>query len=123
MTPRPAIPVLRSYDDALTQRFYVDWLGFRVDWEHQLSAGAPRYLQVSRGAAKLHLSEHYGDGSPGAKVIIPLDDVEAYHRELHSRPHPNVNPSIEMQPWGREMPVTDPCGNRLVFLQSAAAKG
>lgn len=119
MTLRSPIPVLRSYDRGLTTRFYVDWLGFCVDWEHQLAEGSPRYLQVSRGAAVLHLSEHYGDCSPGAKIIIGIDDVETYHRELRSRPHPNMNPGIETMPWGREMTVVDPCGNRLVFLQSA----
>src|SRR6185369_5345035 len=31
----PPIPVLRSFDWALARRFYVDWLGFAVDWEHR----------------------------------------------------------------------------------------
>ncbi len=112
------IPVLRVFDHVLARRFYVDWLGFRVDWEHQLSEDAPVYLQVSRDAAVLHLSEHYGDASPGARIRVGVDDVEAYHRELHSRPNPNMNPGIETTPWGtREMGIVDPFGNRIVFSE------
>lgn len=118
MTLQIPIPVLRVFDQALTRRFYVEWLGFRVDWEHRFSEGGPCYMQVSRDATVLHLSEHYGDASPGAKVRIGVDDVEAYHRELHSRPHPNMNPGIEETPWRtREMVVIDPFGNGLVFSQ------
>jgi hypothetical protein len=63
----------------------------------------------------LHLTEHYGDCSPGARVFINTDDVEGPHRELHSRPNPNMNPG-EVAPWGaRVMEVIDPFGNRLTF--------
>lgn len=57
----PPIPVLRTFDWALARRFYVDWLGFAVDWEHRTGPDGPRYTQVSRGAVLLHLTEHYGD--------------------------------------------------------------
>jgi hypothetical protein len=36
-------PVLRIFDYAIAREFYLDWLGFRVDWEHRLD-GAPAYL-------------------------------------------------------------------------------
>ena len=81
--------------------------------------GAPKYVQVSRAAAVLHLSEHYGDCSPGAKVLIHIDDVEALHRELSSRPNPNMRPGVELAPWNAKvMEVSDPFGNRLCFNQS-----
>jgi uncharacterized glyoxalase superfamily protein PhnB len=74
---------------------------------------------VSRDAAIFHLTEHYGDGSPGAKVFVHLDDIEAFHRELCRRPNPNMNPAIQDAPWGaRRMEVTDPFGNRLCFNQA-----
>ena len=113
------IPVFRIFDSRLAKSFYLDWLGFTLDWEHQFDGNGPRYLQVSRDAAILHLSEHYGDCTPGAKAIINLDDVEAYHRELHSRPNPNMRPGIELEPWGAKvMEVIDPFGNRICFSQS-----
>ena len=119
MTLQPPIPVLRVFDAALAKSFYLDWLGFQLDWEHQLEVGAPRYLQVSRGPVVLHLSEHYGDCSPGAKVFIHVDDIDAIDHELMSRPNSNMRPSVELAPWNaRVMIVTDPFGNRLCFNQS-----
>jgi len=118
MTLRPPVPVLRIFDYALARTFYVDWLGFAIDWEFQFSPEGPRYVQVSRGVVVLHLSEHYGDCSPGAKVVIYTDDVEALHRELHSRPNPSMNPGVELAPWNAKvMDVVDPFGNRLSFNQ------
>jgi len=35
----------------------------------------PLYMQVSRDEVKLHLSEHYGDGSPGAAIRIEVNGV------------------------------------------------
>lgn len=115
----PPIPVFRIFDSRLAKSFYLDWLGFQLDWEHQFDGNGPRYLQVSRDAVILHLSEHYGDCTPGAKAIVNLDDVEAYHRELHSRPNPNMRPGVELEPWGAKvMEVIDPFGNRICFSQS-----
>ncbi len=119
MTLAPAIPVFRVFDHALARAFYVDWLGFKLDWEHQTNApNGPRYLQVSRGGLTLHLSEHHGDCTPGAKAMVNTDDVEAYQRELQSRPNPYMNPGVETTPWNsKAMTVTDPFGNRLCFNQ------
>lgn len=44
-------------------------LGFGIDWEVQAGPGGPKYVQVSRGPVVLHLTEHYGDCSPWAKVF------------------------------------------------------
>lgn len=116
---QPPIPIFRIFDHVLARKFYVDWLGFVVDWEHQFHPGAPRYLQISRGPAIFHLSEHYGDCTPGGKAFVHLDDVAALHAELASRPNPNMNPGIEDAPWGaRIMEVIDPFGNRICFSQS-----
>ena len=123
MKLRPAIPVLRIFDYELARAFYVDWLGFRIEWLHRFSPTAPRVLQISRDGAVLRLSEHYGDGSPGANVSIETDDVAALHRELHSRPNPNMNPGIEDTPWNSKLlGVVDPFGNRINFDQPASSK-
>jgi catechol 2,3-dioxygenase-like lactoylglutathione lyase family enzyme len=66
----PAIPVLRIYDIAKAREFYVDFLGFQIDWEHRFAPDLPLYMQVSRSGVTLHLSEHYGDGTPGTVVYI-----------------------------------------------------
>lgn len=119
MKLKPAIPLFRIFDDQLARRFYVDWLGFHIDWEHRFSDDAPRYIQISRDSLVIHLTEHHGDGSPGAKILVHVDDVEALHRELSTRPNPNMNPGIEDAPWhAKVMEVTDPFGNRICFNES-----
>ena len=32
LTHLATIPILRSFDEAKAREFYVDWLGFAVDW-------------------------------------------------------------------------------------------
>jgi catechol 2,3-dioxygenase-like lactoylglutathione lyase family enzyme len=118
MTLEPPIPVLRVFDAALARRFYVDWLGFRIDWESRAGPDGPRYIQIARGPVVLHLTEHYGDCSPGAKVVVNTDDVEALHRELAGRPNPDMRPGVGVAPWNAKvMEVIDPFGNRLCFNQ------
>jgi len=54
------IPIMRIFDERRAREFYVDYLGFAVDWEHRFDGQGPLYMQVSRGALVLHLSEHHG---------------------------------------------------------------
>jgi catechol 2,3-dioxygenase-like lactoylglutathione lyase family enzyme len=113
------IPLFRIFDHQLARSFYLDWLGFKLDWEHQFGPTSPRYLQVSRDGLVLHLTEHYGDCTPGSKILVHLDDVTALHAELATRPNPNMNPGIETAPWGAKvLEVIDPFGNRICFNQT-----
>ena len=63
------IPLFRIFDYEMAMHFYCHWLGFNIDWEHRFTPTAPRYLQISRDAAVFHLTEHFGDCTPGAKAI------------------------------------------------------
>ncbi len=114
----PAVPILRIFDRSKAVEFYVDYLGFTLDWEHGGHADhSPLYVQVTRGAARLHLSEHHGDASPGGAALIPVTDVEALHGELHGRDYDYASPGIRDEEWGRVLVVIDPFHNRLVFHQ------
>ena len=53
-------PVLRIFDESKTREFYVDFLDFKIDWEHRLEEGLPLYMQVSKGQCLIHLTEHHG---------------------------------------------------------------
>lgn len=68
VTFQRVIPILRIFDVDRAREFYVDHLGFVVDWEHRFEERLPLYMQVSRGGLVLHLSEHHGDGAPGSTV-------------------------------------------------------
>ncbi len=110
------VPILRSFDEAATRDFYIRYLGFDVTFEHRFDPNAPLYMGLRLGTCELHLSEHYGDATPGAGIRIEMQDVAAYHRTLTERGHPNARPGIQDQEWGwREVTVKDPSGNRLVF--------
>ena len=112
-------PILRIFDETKAKEFYIDYLGFKVDWEHRFEDGLPLYMQVSRENCTLHLSEHHGDGTPGTKVRIECDDVEAYHKELEAKNYKNLRPGIEERPWAKyEMQVTDPFGNELRIFKT-----
>ena len=63
-------PILRSFDEAKAREFFVDFLGFTVDWEHRFEPSLPLYMQVSKDDCIIHLSEHHGDCSPGAAIRI-----------------------------------------------------
>jgi len=115
-----ATPILRMFDESKAREFYLDFLGFRVDWEHRFEPGLPLYMQISKGGCVLHLSEHHGDSSPGAAVRIATGDLDAFRAELAAKRYPYVRPEIEEMPWGtRDMSVRDPFGNRLTFTHVA----
>lgn len=118
----PGVPVLRVMSVAQALPFYIDYLGFTVDWEHRFEPGLPLYVQVSRAAAVLHLSEHHGDGSPHGVVWFPVRDVSALHKELMARPNAPVRPGIDPDaPGGPTLQVIDPDGNVLRFAQSPSS--
>lgn len=113
-----AVPILRIFSVEKAKEFYIDFLGFRVVFEHRFDPEAPLYLAVERGSLTLHLSEHHGDACPGAAVIVPVEGLDALHREVSARRYGFMRPGIEPTPWGtREMTVTDPFGNRIRFSE------
>ena len=113
-----AIPILRIFDEAKAREFYCGFLGFTVDFEHRFEPDAPLSMEVSRAGLVLHLSEHHGDASPGSTVLVRMKGVRTLHRELADKRYRYGRPGIEAQPWGEELTVHDPFGNRIRFLQS-----
>ncbi|MBE3002088.1 bleomycin resistance family protein [Nocardiopsis sp. HNM0947] len=115
-----AVPVLRILDEPLARGFYLDHLGFHVEWEHRFEPGMPLYLRVRRDETVLDLSEHHGDGTPGTAVWIPVADVAAFHTDISERPYRGLRPGIDRDaPGGPTVEVTDPFGNVLRFCEPA----
>ncbi len=113
----PPAPILRIFDEARAREFYEGFLGMAVDWEHRFHPGAPLYCQVSRGALKIHLSEHSGDASPGANMVVYTRGVEAFQKGLVAKNYKYNRPGLERQDWGLECTVIDPFGNRIRFIE------
>jgi len=112
-----AVPIVRIFDVAKAHEFYLDFLGFKVDWEHRFHTDAPLYTQVSRGELKLHLSEHAGDATPGGNMVVYMTGVRAFNKELLDKQYRYMRPGMSDEEWGLEMQVTDPFNNRIRFME------
>jgi uncharacterized glyoxalase superfamily protein PhnB len=112
-------PILRSFDEAKAKEFYVDFLGFKIDWEHRFEEGLPLYMQISKDGCVIHLSEHHGDCAPGAAMRIETTELEEYQQQLLAKQYKYARPGITDTSWGsRDMTVNDPFGNRLIFTSA-----
>jgi len=112
------IPVFRIFDYNKTIEFYINWLGFKIDWEHR-PENVPLCMQVSLHDVVLHLSEHHGDCCPGGKVLVnDFKELETYHTQLLAKNYTFNRPGLEKTPWDKSnisVTVIDPFGNRLIF--------
>lgn len=116
MTIEKVVPILRIFDYKKALEFYIDWLGFTIDWDHTFEENTPIYMQISLNELVLHLSEHHGDCSPGARVYIECEELKDYHQSLINKNYKYNRPGLEKsfyKTW--RMDVIDPFGNRLTF--------
>jgi uncharacterized glyoxalase superfamily protein PhnB len=110
------IPMFRIFDVAKAREFYLDYLGFSLDWEHRFDNNAPLYMQVSRNGLTLHLTEHHGDCCPGAAAFIWMKGLDNLYREIQSKQYRYLSPGVENTPWGSKiLKVIDPFGNKILF--------
>ncbi len=72
---------------------------------------------LSRGECRLHLSEHHGDGAPGAHFRVSVEGIEEFHEQLLGKAYRYARPGLEVTPWAREIRIADPFGNRVVFFE------
>jgi hypothetical protein len=114
---KQAIPIVRIFDVAKAHEFYLGFLGFSVDWKHRFGENMPLHMQVGRGELKLHLSEHAGDASPGANMVVQTKGLADFQRELSNKNYRYMKPGITSEAWGSEMTVIDPFGNRIRFIE------
>jgi catechol 2,3-dioxygenase-like lactoylglutathione lyase family enzyme len=108
-------PELRTTDWDRTKAFYVDGLGFAVDWEHRFETDLPVFAQLSREGLSLFISGHGADARVGAAAYLFVTDVDAWYRDFTGR---GVQPALaprDMDYGIREMTILDPDGNRLRF--------
>jgi uncharacterized glyoxalase superfamily protein PhnB len=111
-------PIFRIFDVEKAHSFYLEYLGFQLDWQHQFAENTPLYYQISLDGTTLHLSEHHGDASPGSAVRIKTDNLRKYHTKLSEKEYRYANPSTEQTPWNTlELTITDPFSNRIIFFE------
>jgi catechol 2,3-dioxygenase-like lactoylglutathione lyase family enzyme len=117
----PAIPILdvRHIEEALS--FYVDRLGFVVDFRYEKDP--ENYAGVRRDDLRLHVqrreSEQFDNGTAGGlRVRIPVDDPDALFAEFRAMGVLDDDIDVHETDWGtREFGFRDPDGNGLTFFR------
>ena len=115
---RSSIPILRMLDEAKAKAFYLDYLGFKLDWECRFTPTAPVFIQIHLGAAHIHLDGHATEDAPISQVNIPVLGLQNYCDYLIAQganyPKPCV---VDPRSVGRntDMNILDPFGNLLIF--------
>ena len=109
------VPVLSvgSYEETVSH--YVEWLGFKVDWEYR-EEQFPFVISITRDGFSFMLTE--SQTSTGSWTTIYVSDLEAMSEELNSLRSNSVK--IEIYPPNdiAQIHVIDPWKNLLVFEQS-----
>jgi catechol 2,3-dioxygenase-like lactoylglutathione lyase family enzyme len=112
-------PIFRIFDYQKAKEFYIDWLGFKISGEFKFDNNSPLYLIITLDEIEIHLSEHHGDCSPGAKIMIEnFIGLTHFHENLLKKEYKYNKPSIERAFWNTDiscMEVVDPFGNKILF--------
>lgn len=116
MKVEKVIPVLRIFDYKKAIEFYIDWLGFKINWEHTFDDNTPVYLEIEKDGLIIHLSEHHGDGTPGTNVFVWCNRVEEFHKEIINKKYKYNKPGLEKTFYGAlSVKVIDPFHNQVIF--------
>lgn len=116
MQNEKVIPVLRIFDYKKAIEFYVDWLGFKINWEHTFDENSPVYMEIEKDGLLIHLSEHHGDGTPGTNVFVWCNGVEEFHKEIINKKYKYNKPGLEKTFYGAmAVKVIDPFHNQIIF--------
>jgi catechol 2,3-dioxygenase-like lactoylglutathione lyase family enzyme len=66
------ITILRIFSVEKAKEFYIGWLGFKIDWEHQFEQTLPNTSRFREAISPYTSSEHYGDARPGSTVSVDM---------------------------------------------------
>jgi hypothetical protein len=106
------IPI-HSYEAAVAH--YVDWLGFKIDWEWRQAEGQPVLMVVSRDDVTIGLGEDH-TGKPSAQLGIDVSDYPELMKEWIARlPEQYVGQSETNDPGS--VVITNAIGNSVVRIQ------
>jgi uncharacterized glyoxalase superfamily protein PhnB len=115
-----AVPILPVLDLDIAKRFYVDQLGFSLNWEWRADSGAEGMVGVQRGGMKITLDCPMSGHGRDACVSLEVESADAYYEEWKAR-----GVAIERAPhneeWNaRTFGVSDPFGNTIFVIGPVA---
>ncbi len=103
-------PILRVTSIPISIRYYVQVLGFAVDWGNE---DGSEMASVSRDGHSIMLCQ--GDqGQPGTWIWIGVEDIAPLFEQYQSRGAMFRQAPIN-RPWAYEMQLEDPDGHVLRF--------
>ena len=116
------IPVLRMSEEAAAKAFYVDFLGFEIEWEHRFedSPESPLYMQIRLGQEVIQLNGHAKPDTPPAEVRTLVRGVQAFCNHLRSIESKFPKPSVVDPRYSgknTDMNLIDPFENYLFFWE------
>jgi predicted lactoylglutathione lyase len=100
-------PILRVEDLEASRRYYIQTLGFSLDWD------AGRMISVARDRKSIMLCEGE-QGQPGTWLWIGVEDADAFFAEFSAKGAHIRSPPRNFS-WAYEFEVEDPDGHVLRF--------
>ena len=114
-------PILDVHDIDAALRFYVERLGFQIDFRDE--EHPENYAAVRRDGVCLHMQwqheDNFRDGAAGhLRVRITVDDPDALFAEYRSKGVLDERAQVRDTAWGtREFGIRDVDGNGLIFCR------
>ena len=99
-------PILRVEDLEVSRRYYIDTLGFALDWDYQ-----GKMISVSRDHKAIMLCERE-QGQRGTWLWIGVDDADVLFAEFSAKGAHIRSPPRNFS-WAYEFAVEDPDGHVL----------
>ena len=98
-------PILRVEDLDVSRRYYIETLGFSLDWDTEGMAS------VSRDGKSIMLCERE-QGQPGVWLWVGVDDADALFAEFTAK-GARIRSQPQNHSWAYEFAVEDPDGHVL----------
>ena len=112
------IPLFRILSYKTAVRFYVDFLGFQIDWENRIRPTDLVYMQLSYNGLILHLSE-LKKFETNAIIFVETFNIQAFHADLKQRNLESNIQDIQRTTWKTmQFEIEDPFGNLLRFNEN-----
>jgi predicted lactoylglutathione lyase len=103
-------PILRVEDIEISRRYYIEKLGFTLDWD----ADPHKMISVSRDHKSIMLCQRE-QGQPGTWLWIGIDgDIDALFAEFSAK-GAHIRSAPQNFSWAYEFKVEDPDGHVLRF--------
>ena len=113
-----AIPTFRILDYKKAMDFYIQGLGFNIDWEHRFGPREPVYMQIYTNGLALHLSQNKRFEA-GTIVFVDCKELNQFYSELNNRKTKiELSNPIKTNWKSIQMEIEDPFGNLLRFNET-----